>query len=62
MRAIKWILKVDPAQRPNVEDLVNLPHVSMRLREKALKKNIASVKKKEEEVKKKEKLLQDREQ
>jgi hypothetical protein len=62
MRAIRWILKVDPTQRPNVEDLVNLPHVSMRLREKALKRNIVSVKKKEDEVKRKEKLLLDKEQ
>ena len=61
MRAIRWILKVDPTQRPNVEDLVNLPHVSMRLREKALKRNIVSVKKKEDEVKRKEKLLLDKE-
>jgi len=39
MRTIRWMLKVDPKDRPNVEDLLNLPHVSMRLREKALKKN-----------------------
>jgi NIMA (never in mitosis gene a)-related kinase len=53
-RAIKWMLKVEPKERPNVEDLLNLPHVSMRLREKALKKNMVHMKKKEEEVKKKE--------
>jgi NIMA (never in mitosis gene a)-related kinase len=54
MRVIKWMLKIDPRQRPNVEDLLNLPHVSMKLRERALKKNISHMKKTEEEVKKKE--------
>ena len=54
MRTIKWMLKPEPKERPNVEDLLNLPHVSMRLREKALKKNMLHMKKKEEEVKKKE--------
>lgn len=54
MRVIKWMLKPDPKHRPNVEDLLNLPHVSMRLRERALKRNLQHMKKKEEEVKKKE--------
>ena len=54
MRVIKWMLKVEGKQRPNVEDLLNLPHVSMKLRERALKKNKQHMQKKEEEVKKKE--------
>jgi NIMA (never in mitosis gene a)-related kinase len=54
MRTIRWMLKPEPKDRPNVEDLLNLPHVSMRLRERALKKNYYHMKKKEEEVVKKE--------
>jgi NIMA (never in mitosis gene a)-related kinase 2 len=45
------MLKVDPKQRPSVEDLLNLPNISMQLREKSLIKNSTTVKKKEEEVK-----------
>jgi NIMA (never in mitosis gene a)-related kinase 2 len=40
LRVIHWMLSVDPAERPNVEDLLNLPNVSMRLRERALKRNL----------------------
>lgn len=54
MRTVKWMLKPEPKDRPNVEDLLNLPHVSMKLREKALKKNVQHMKKKEDEVRKKE--------
>lgn len=53
MRSIRWMLNVDPQNRPNVEDLLNLPNISMLLREKSLRKNMGSVKKKAEEVKKK---------
>lgn len=62
MRSIKWMLNVEPNKRPNVEDLLNLPNISMILREKALKKNIVSVKKKAEEVKKKTLKLQEKEE
>ena len=61
MRTVKWMLKTEPKDRPNVEDLLNLPHVSMRLREKALKKNLQHMKRKEEEVGKKEVELTERE-
>ena len=50
MRVIKWMLQVEPTERPNVEDLLNLPHVSMRLRDRALKRNLQHMKRKEEEV------------
>ena len=51
MRVIRWMLQVEPADRPDVEDLLNLPHVSMRLRERALKRNLQHTKRKEEDVK-----------
>jgi len=69
MRVIRWMLKPDQKQRPNVEDLLNLPNVSIRLRERALKRNIEHMKKKNEEIEqreseinKQEKDLNDREQ
>jgi NIMA (never in mitosis gene a)-related kinase len=40
MRVIRWMLKPEQKSRPNVEDLLNLPNVSIRLRERALKRNI----------------------
>jgi hypothetical protein len=54
---IRWMLQVEPEERPNVEDLLNLPHVSMRLRERALKRNLLHMKRKQEEVGKKEEKL-----
>ena len=62
MRAVRWMLKVEAVERPNVEDLLNLPHVSMRLRDRALKKNLVHMKKKEEEVRRKEEDLVKREE
>ena len=57
MRVIKWMLSTEPVDRPDVEDLLNLPHVSMRLRERALKRNLQHTKRKEEEVRKQEEKL-----
>jgi NIMA (never in mitosis gene a)-related kinase 2 len=62
------MLKPEPKHRPNVEDLLNLPNVSIRLRERALKRNIEHMKKKNEEIElreqdmnKQERELQERE-
>ncbi|CDW86995.1 serine threonine-protein kinase nek2 [Stylonychia lemnae] len=60
-RSIRWMLNVDPKKRPNVEDLLNLPAISMLLREKALQKNQISVQRKAEEVKKKQQKLKEKE-
>ena len=59
---IRWMLQVEPEERPNVEDLLNLPHVSMRLRERALKRNLLHMKRKQEEVGKKEEKLKSKQQ
>ena len=54
MRVITWMLQVEPTGRPDVEDLLNLPNVSMRLRERALRRNLQHTKRKEEDVKRQE--------
>ena len=46
MRVIKWMINKDPNERPSVEDLLNLPNVSIRLREKNIKINIQQMEKK----------------
>jgi NIMA (never in mitosis gene a)-related kinase 2 len=53
-RVTIWMLNVDWNSRPSVDDLLSLPQVSLRLREKKLRENQISLKKKEEELKKKE--------
>jgi len=60
-RVIQWILTRDPEARPSVDDLLNIPSISMRLREKRLKDSRAMLKKKEEEVQKKLEELEARE-
>lgn len=44
----------DQEKRPSVQDLLNFPQVSLRLREKRLKEQYYKLKKREEELKKKE--------
>lgn len=44
MRVIRWMLKPDPKDRPNVEDLLSTPNVSVRLREREFKKNLEDFK------------------
>ena len=53
-RVVVWMLNVDLNLRPSVDDLLSLPQVSLRLRERKLKESQNSLKKKEEELKKKE--------
>ena len=61
MRVIRWMLKPDPRQRPNVEDLLNLPRVSIRLRERALKRKKMHIEKKTQELSEREAKIAQRE-
>ena len=56
-RVIAWCLAFNQKERPNVEDLLNIPEISKRLREKRLKENHLILKKKEEEIAQKEQEL-----
>lgn len=50
-RVILWLMQVDHLKRPFIEDLLNLPQVSLRLREKRIKENLIKLKKFEESLK-----------
>jgi serine/threonine protein kinase len=60
-RIINWMLNVEPSKRPTLADLINIPNVSLRLRERRLKDNIAKYKYLEEMHKLKENELQSKE-
>ena len=53
-RVITLMLHSEKEKRPSVEDLLNVPQVSLRLRENRLKETFARLKRKEEEMKAKE--------
>jgi serine/threonine protein kinase len=52
-RVILWCLNKNPTLRPTIDDLINVPEVSRRLREKRLTDNSNHIKKRQEEVVKK---------
>ena len=54
------MLSVDQERRPSVEDLLNLPQISLRLRERRLKDNMAKLKNFDESLRTKEKELEER--
>lgn len=58
-RVIQWILTRNIDERPSVEELLNIPEISMRLREKRLKECKNMLKKKEEDCKKKIETLEE---
>ena len=49
-RVVTWMLCQNPNERPNVDDLMNLPQISMRIREKKMQEVAHSIKKREEEM------------
>jgi hypothetical protein len=59
-RVIQWILSRNTADRPTVDELLNIPEISMRLREKRLREAKGVLKKKEEDLKAKLEALEAR--
>ena len=67
-RVISWMLNVNQQHRPNIEELLNVPQVSIRLRERRIKENLNKIKVyeetlklKEDELKQKESMLEHKE-
>lgn len=53
-RVITLMLAPEKEKRPSVDDLLNIPQISLRLREKRIRDSFAKLKKREEEMKTKE--------
>jgi NIMA (never in mitosis gene a)-related kinase 2 len=53
-RVITLMLSPDKEKRPAVEDLLNIPQVSLRLREKRLKESFEKLKRREQDIKSRE--------
>lgn len=60
-KTIKMMLNCDQAKRPSIEEIIAVPQISLRLREKKIKEHYSSLKRKDEELKKKEEELKKRE-
>ena len=60
-RVITWMLNIDYNLRPSSEQLLNIPEISVRLREKRIKETLSKIKVIEENLKSKESLLNERE-
>ena len=59
-RVVSWMLCQNPNERPNVDDLMNLPQISMRIREKKMQEVAHSIKKREEEMNRREEKMNER--
>ena len=60
-RVVGWMLAQNPQERPAVEDLLNIPQVSLRIRDKKLQEAFHALRKKEDELRAWEARLEDRE-
>ena len=54
---IQWMLKIDPKDRPSVEDLIKLPKIKLRINERKMRDQYAKLKYKEAKLDKKEQEL-----
>jgi NIMA (never in mitosis gene a)-related kinase len=59
-RVVAWMLTLAHEKRPSVDDLMNIPQISLRIREKKLHEVTGLLKKKEEELRGKEERLNDK--
>lgn len=53
-KVVTWMIRVNPQERPTVEDLLKIPQISLRIKEQQIKDTYSFLKKKEEDLKKKE--------
>lgn len=60
-RVVSWMLCQNYHNRPSVEDLMNLPQISLRIREKKMQEIQVLLRRKEEELKAKEEKINERE-
>jgi len=61
-RVISWMLCQNHQERPSVEDLMNIPQISLRIRDKKSQETCLVLKKKEEELRIKEAKLEEKDQ
>ena len=54
---IMCLMRVNPENRPNVEEIINYPPVIIRIRERKLKEHYIKIKKKESDLEKKEQII-----
>ena len=57
-KVIKWMINVDPINRPSSDDLLNIPQVSIRLKEMKIKESLIKIKIYENNLKCKERDLE----
>ena len=48
---IKLLMSVDPNKRPNIKEIINIPEINLRIKEKKIKENLKKLKKIENELK-----------
>eukprot|EP00826_Nyctotherus_ovalis_P039791 TRINITY_DN3848_c0_g2_i1.p1 TRINITY_DN3848_c0_g2~~TRINITY_DN3848_c0_g2_i1.p1 ORF type:complete len:314 (-),score=104.67 TRINITY_DN3848_c0_g2_i1:45-986(-) len=53
-RVIRWMLSVEAEERPGIDDLLNVPQISLRIREKRYRENQRVLQKKKEDYEKRE--------
>lgn len=61
-KVVSWMIRLNPEERPSTDALLNLPQISLRLKEQNLKDNYNLLKKKEEELQKNENLYKQKEE